>query len=333
MSEQAEQLVLDYLRQVGDAAYLSLRADERLDFLRRLRGRIDEMRASAGATEPEQVRKVLKRFGDPGALVTREQQRLRYERSQDETVGQPGGPGSPNRTDAGATTAAASATSRADEPPDEGPITEPIPVVREGQSGKAGGKAAAQAGGKDQQGSRRQQGGSQPRPGPPNTPQARPRHSGPPVYEPRSPRQAGQEVPSAVSRMFDYLPPEARRSLRGGALEAAGLLLVGLGGALAPLPLWFVGALLVGLAPGWAAKDKLVGLLAPVVLVFAGAGVFAGLRLPGEVQAYPQALQSYGWTLFRIGAVIGAAYLASLLLARMRRSRSTQLPWIRTTGK
>lgn len=303
MSEQAEQLVLDYLRRAGDAAYVSLRADERLDFLRRLRGRIDEMRATAGATDPAQVRKVLHRFGDPDALVARERERLRQEHEK-----------------AGDSPAE----------PEDGPVTEPIPVVRTDQGAQEA-KTPAQTTQTAEtiQTAERGRGA----PAAPSTPQARPGHSGPPLYEPRSPRQAGQEVPSALSRSFDHLPPEVRGVLRGGALEVGGLILIGLGGALSPLPLWFIGALLVGLAPAWTAQDKWIGLLAPVVLVVAGSGVFAGINFGGSEQAYLQALQSYGWTLFRIGAVIGTAYLATRMLARMRRQRSGRPPWIRTNRK
>lgn len=75
--EQGDQLVLEYLRRAGDIAHRTLRSDERLDFLTRLRMRIDEHRAEAGAVGPAQVRKVLDRFGDPVYLVERERQLLK----------------------------------------------------------------------------------------------------------------------------------------------------------------------------------------------------------------------------------------------------------------
>ncbi|RJL33147.1 exosortase/archaeosortase family protein [Bailinhaonella thermotolerans] len=77
MSEQADQLVLAYVSRVADAAHGMLRPHERLDFVRRLRLRIDEMRD--GSDDPAVVRKVLARFGDPAALVAREADRLAAE--------------------------------------------------------------------------------------------------------------------------------------------------------------------------------------------------------------------------------------------------------------
>jgi hypothetical protein len=60
MIEHADQLVLEYLSRANDAAHRSLGARERIDFMARLRQRIEEERAAAGgATEPAQVRKVL----------------------------------------------------------------------------------------------------------------------------------------------------------------------------------------------------------------------------------------------------------------------------------
>ncbi|HEX6471582.1 MAG TPA: hypothetical protein VF069_20950, partial [Streptosporangiaceae bacterium] len=77
MTESAEQLVLEYLSRANDAAHRCLGSRERLDFVTRLRQRIDEYRArEGGATKPDEVRKVLARFGDPEALVRRERRRL-----------------------------------------------------------------------------------------------------------------------------------------------------------------------------------------------------------------------------------------------------------------
>ncbi|MFD9950307.1 hypothetical protein ACFWYW_18205 [Nonomuraea sp. NPDC059023] len=58
----------------ADAAHGVLRADQRLDFSRRLRARIEQERQ--GSQSAREVAKVLARFGDPQALVAREARRL-----------------------------------------------------------------------------------------------------------------------------------------------------------------------------------------------------------------------------------------------------------------
>ncbi len=72
--ERADQLVLDFVSRAADAAHGVLRQDHRLDFVKRLRARIESERA--GSEDPKAVAKVLARFGDPAALVEREARRL-----------------------------------------------------------------------------------------------------------------------------------------------------------------------------------------------------------------------------------------------------------------
>ncbi|MFE3451154.1 hypothetical protein ACFXJ8_19755 [Nonomuraea sp. NPDC059194] len=74
MIERADQLVLDFVSKAADAAHGVLRQDHRLDFVRRLRARIESERA--GSADPKVVARVLARFGDPAALVEREARRL-----------------------------------------------------------------------------------------------------------------------------------------------------------------------------------------------------------------------------------------------------------------
>lgn len=355
MTEQSEHLVLDYLRRVGDVAHGKLRADERQDFLRRLRARIEEMRGSAEATEPEQVRKVLARFGDPGALVDRERQRLERERAENSerhAAQRERHHGAQHGAQSGEKPGAAGESGSVDAPEPaawqlaEDSVTEPLPPVGTaeepagrgtgaqgegrppgGEPGREAASPADRAGGTAASG--RSTGTPARRPASPSTPQALPRHTGPPVYEPRSPRQAGQELPSAASRLFDQLPVEAREALRGGVVEAAGLAFIGLGGVLAPLPLWFIGAIVVALATGWSLQEKLTGLLPPVGLAFVGS-VFTAFNRGSGLESYPEMLRAHGWPLFRVGAILGAAYLVFVLATRARRRRGQQPPWRRT---
>ncbi|WP_049559858.1 hypothetical protein [Nonomuraea sp. SBT364] len=74
MIERADQLILNYVSKAADAAHGVLRPEQRLDFTRRLRARIEEERA--GSQNARDVVKVLARFGDPVALVEREVRRL-----------------------------------------------------------------------------------------------------------------------------------------------------------------------------------------------------------------------------------------------------------------
>ncbi|MET7331581.1 hypothetical protein [Nonomuraea sp. NPDC005650] len=77
MIERADQLVLNYVSKAADAAHGVLRADQRLDFAKRLRARIEVERG--GSQNAREVSKVLARFGDPAALVEREARRLAEE--------------------------------------------------------------------------------------------------------------------------------------------------------------------------------------------------------------------------------------------------------------
>jgi hypothetical protein len=76
MSARAEQLMLEYLSRVADAAHGVLRSDERLAFVTRLRASIERQRQATGAHELGQVRRLLAKFGEPSALVARERRRL-----------------------------------------------------------------------------------------------------------------------------------------------------------------------------------------------------------------------------------------------------------------
>lgn len=75
MIERADQLILNYVSRAADAAHGVLRQDQRLDFVKRLRSRIEQERH--GLESAKDVAKVLARFGDPVALVEREATRLR----------------------------------------------------------------------------------------------------------------------------------------------------------------------------------------------------------------------------------------------------------------
>jgi hypothetical protein len=72
--ERVDQLVLEYVSRAADAAHGVLPPRQRIDFIGKLRKRIDAERT--GMEDPAAVAKVLARFGDPVELVRREVRRL-----------------------------------------------------------------------------------------------------------------------------------------------------------------------------------------------------------------------------------------------------------------
>ncbi|WP_116246195.1 hypothetical protein [Nocardiopsis sp. FIRDI 009] len=72
MSQRSEQLVLDYLSEVGLILHGRMTARERTAYLADLRSRIDARRAAEGDPGPDAVRDVLRCFGTPEDLVRRE---------------------------------------------------------------------------------------------------------------------------------------------------------------------------------------------------------------------------------------------------------------------
>jgi hypothetical protein len=74
MLERADQLVLDYVSRVADAAHGVLRTEQRLDLVRRVRERVERERN--GEADPRRVAKLLTRLGPPEQFVEREVRRL-----------------------------------------------------------------------------------------------------------------------------------------------------------------------------------------------------------------------------------------------------------------
>ncbi|MGI5273187.1 hypothetical protein ACQEUU_28845 [Nonomuraea sp. CA-218870] len=85
MRERADLLILNYVSKAADAAHGVLRPEQRLDFARRLRARIEEERR--GSQSARDVTKLLARFGDPVILVEREARRLAGPAPRDPAAG------------------------------------------------------------------------------------------------------------------------------------------------------------------------------------------------------------------------------------------------------
>lgn len=71
MNQRSEQMVLDYLSEVGMALYGRMTPKERTAYLARLRSSIDDRRA-AGPDDVDTVRGILRSFGSPEDLVERD---------------------------------------------------------------------------------------------------------------------------------------------------------------------------------------------------------------------------------------------------------------------
>ncbi|PSK99670.1 hypothetical protein CLV63_103397 [Murinocardiopsis flavida] len=94
MTERAEQLVLEYLAKASDAAQQYLLPTRRTAYVADLRDRIDAARAKGKGDDDARVRQVLRRFGDPVALVAREV----AEKAEAERAAADSGAADPERT-------------------------------------------------------------------------------------------------------------------------------------------------------------------------------------------------------------------------------------------
>jgi hypothetical protein len=74
MIERADQLVLEFVSKVADAAHGRLRPEQRLDFAQRLRESVEHARG--GSEDPRHVAKVIAGFGSPADLIDRELRRI-----------------------------------------------------------------------------------------------------------------------------------------------------------------------------------------------------------------------------------------------------------------
>ena len=76
MDARAEQLVVDYLRRLGEASRHVLGPHERSTFMARSRTAITGQLGEAHGAAPADVQRLLERLGDPRELAARERQRL-----------------------------------------------------------------------------------------------------------------------------------------------------------------------------------------------------------------------------------------------------------------
>jgi hypothetical protein len=116
--------------------------------------------------------------------------------------------------------------------------------------------------------------------------------------------------------------------VRAHPLEIVAILLLGLGGLIAPFPLWLLGAVAVLASRLWDARDKWAALAVPTAFALIGAIAIAGLTArSGSLAGYFRTVRIDGWDLVRAGSVVAAGYLAWRV--RQGRRPRREPPWRR----
>ncbi|WP_344479674.1 hypothetical protein [Nonomuraea monospora] len=294
MIERADQLVLNYVSAAADAAHGVLRADQRLDFAKRLRARIEAERG--GSQNARQVAKVLARFGDPVALVEREVRRL-------EAAGVPTAratvPASSGVEPSGVAAVPGAVATR-------GPVegvgnTRRFPAIVDDGAAPPGVRTYRRLA--QDRIDRQRQGRGLPFAG---LRRAAMSSANPMATGGRDARTIVKEHPRDVAAMVILvvaallvpidLPPVAIFEV--------------------PLVVWAVGAALVLFGESWNARDKFLGIGAPLLGYSVGGVVVGGLRVGIEagVQAFVQQFFDVSGTMFMIGTGVGVVWLAYRLL-------------------
>ncbi|MGP3959304.1 hypothetical protein ACTWPT_25175 [Nonomuraea sp. 3N208] len=288
MIERADQLVLNYVSKAADAAHGVLRADQRLDFARRLRARIEAERG--GSQNAREVAKVLARFGDPVALVEREARRLAEaaadaaDRAGASGTGEASGAGGSRGAEAGQGTGS----------------TMRFPAIVDDQDTPPGVRAYRR------------------------------------IAQERVARSPGRGMPFAGLRraaMASANPMatggrDARTIVKEHPRETAAMVILVVAALLVPfdLPLlaifpvplmvWAGGAVMVLFGESWAARDRFLGVGAPLLGYSVGGVLVGGLRVGSEpgLNAFLTQFWAVSGIMFMIGTGIGVVWLAYRLL-------------------
>ncbi|MEV4106509.1 hypothetical protein [Nonomuraea sp. NPDC049695] len=294
MMERADQLVLNYVSKAADAAHGVLRADQRLDFAKRLRARIEVERH--GSQNAREVSKVLARFGDPAALVEREARRLAEA-------------GIPTKRDAAAGVPATGhdPASTQEQPPGAGPVpgqdagsTRRFPAIVDDGDVPAGVRTYRRI-------AQESLGG---RPG-------------------RGLPFAGlRRLAMSTANPMATGGRDARTIVKEHSRETAAMVILVLAALLLPFDLppvaifeipvlvWAAGAVIVLFSESWKLGDKLLGIGAPLLGYSVGGVLIGGLRVGSEpgLQAFFTQFYDVSGTMFMIGTGLGVVWLAYRLL-------------------
>ncbi|MDP4506058.1 hypothetical protein [Nonomuraea turcica] len=282
MIERADQLVLNYVSKAADAAHGVLRADQRLDFARRLRARIEVERG--GSQNAREVAKVLARFGDPVALVEREARRL----AEAAAAEQAGAGGAGSASDTGQRGA-------------EGPTaTRRFPTIVDDRDTPPGVRAYRRVAEERLAGS----------PG-----------RGLPFAGLRRAAMASANPMATGGRDARTIVKEHPRETASMVILVVAALLVPFDLpllAIFPIPLvvWAGGAVVVLFSGSWAPRDRFLGVGAPLLGYSVGGVLIGGLRVGSEpgLNAFLTQFWAVSGIMFMIGTGIGVVWLAYRLL-------------------
>ncbi|MGI5285963.1 hypothetical protein ACQEVF_21880 [Nonomuraea polychroma] len=283
MIERADQLVLNYVSKAADAAHGVLRADQRLDFSRRLRARIEAERG--GSQNAREVAKVLARFGDPVALVEREARRL----AEAEAAA------------AGADQSGVSAADRRGAEAGQGTgSTMRFPAIVDDRDTPPGVRAYRQI--------------AQER-------LARSPGRGMPFAGLRRAAMAGANPMTTAGRDARTIVKEHPRETAAMVILVVAALLVPFDLpllAIFPIPLvvWAGGAVMVLFSESWDPRDRFLGAGAPLLGYTVGGVLVGGLRVGSEpgLNAFLTQFWAVSGIMFMIGTGFGVVWLAYRLL-------------------
>ncbi|QBI52268.1 hypothetical protein [Streptomonospora litoralis] len=286
MTPQAEQLVLQYLSRVADAAYGHVTARGRTAYLADLRSRIHRACAAAGAETSDDVRRILRGFGRPAELVARELAADFQGAIPPETAVRPAAGGSAAEPDAlgseGADAAANGAATEDTAPDADGsavrgsaaavPANRPVRLPPPWRA--TGGRDADQRTGV--------------------RPLGRPSAGA-------SGRSRGAALPTGLPAALRRHPPEALAVALYAAAAGVGVL----AGA------WLIGAAVVALSRVWTGLDKAVGVGVPVLATLVGMAVWeSGAEYIYIDEIIWESLADTGIVGLRLAAAGACVYLA-----------------------
>ncbi|KAB8191418.1 hypothetical protein FH608_029580 [Nonomuraea phyllanthi] len=296
MIGRADQLVLNYVSRAADVAHGVLRADQRLDFTRRLRARIEEERG--GSQNAREVSKVLARFGDPAALVEREARRLAaagVPTKRDFPAKADAAGAAPSHDPAGAGAGAAAAGGH-----EAAGATLRFPTIVDDGEVPPGVRAYRRIAEESLDGRRSR---------------------GMPFAGLRRMAMSSANPMATGGRDARTLLKEHTRDVAAMAIlvVAALLLPVDLPPVAifeVPVLVWALGAVVVLFSESWRARDKLIGIGAPLLGYSVGGVLLGGLRVGGEpgLQAFFTQFYDVSGTMFMIGTGLGVVWLAYRLL-------------------
>lgn len=281
MRERADQLVLDYVSRVADAAHGVLRTEQRLELVQRVRARVERERG--GSTDPRRVAKMLTRMGPPEHLVEQEVRRLAGTAAGD-AGGAAAGGGSAVTVRARPAVDLESYPFVVDDATDR-----PPPGVFERR--RLGRRVMIMSA------TRR----------------------APFAWLRRIAMAVGNPMATDGRDARTIVLNHRRETLGVLLLVVAGLLVPFRPGSVAifpvPLLVWAVAALVVLTGTAWDLRDRLIGIFAPLVGYVAGGAVVGGLRAPDlGIASLLGSFHEAAGAMFIIGAAAGVCRLGFRLL-------------------